>query len=253
MGRKVVELNGIPCCLDITLSTNDYINIELYAKSLEYENTAYTMRWHRYKGIKTFRIMLPIAPQKVEIVARERGTGKENKVSIRSIEKKHLPTKYQYLRNKSPYLNEFLEHAQSFCERASYLPVGQYNSNNGNIKIKYCDALYVEDGNGGKFESSTPCRVDANTKEIEVNRKYFRKYSVAGRMALLLHEFSHVFINKNKSDEFEADKNSAQIYLGLGFPRVDLLNAWIMCYGNSDNDFNRQRLNRFFEYVYSLG
>lgn len=249
MGRQIVELHKIPCTLDVTLATNEFVNVELYAKSLDFENTAYSLRWHRFKGVKTFKVMLPIAPEKVEIVAREKGTRNDRKIQIKSIEKKHLPTKYRYLQGKSPYLKEFLEHAKNFCERASYLPAGQYNSTNGNIKIKYCDKLMINDN----LESTTPCRVDANTKEIEVNKKYFKNYSVAGRMALLLHEFSHVYVNKTKNDEFEADKNSAQIYLGLGFPRVDLLNAWIMCYGGADNDFNHKRLEKFFEYVGSIG
>lgn len=252
MARQIVKLNNVPQSLDVTLATNDFVNVELYAKSTQYKNTAYSIRWNRFKGIKTFRIMLPIPVEEVEIVAREKGTGNEKCVSIRKIERKHLETHYRYLWNKSPYLKEFLRHIYDFCQRATILPSGQYNSNSGNIRIKYCDTLYNEIG-GRDYESTTPCRIDANTKEIEVSKKKFERYSVSGRIALLLHEFSHCYINRNKCDEFEADKNSAQIYLGLGFPRVDLLNTWIMCYQTADNEGNRKRLEKFFRYVETIG
>ena len=251
MARKVVKLNRVPQSLDVTLATGDFVNVELYAKSTKFKNTAYSLRWNRFKGLKTFRIMLPIPIDEVEIVAREKGTGNESVVGIKKIERKHLETHYRYLWNKSPYLKEFLNHIYDFCERSTNLPTGQYNSNSGNIKIKYEENLYNTIG-GKEVLSTTPCRIDANSKEIEVAKSKFQRYSVSGRIALLLHEFSHCYINRNKCDEFEADKNCALIYLGLGFPRVDLLNTWIMCYENADNEGNRQRLEKFFQYVDSI-
>ena len=40
-------------------------------------------------------------------------------------------------------------------------------------------------------------------------------------MAILLHEFSHVYLNDNIDDEVEADLNGLLIYLGLGYPRIE--------------------------------
>ena len=41
------------------------------------------------------------------------------------------------------------------------------------------------------------------------------------RMAILLHEFAHFYLNEDIQDEIEADLNGLLIYLGLGYPRVD--------------------------------
>ena len=41
------------------------------------------------------------------------------------------------------------------------------------------------------------------------------------RMAILLHEFSHFYLNDRMEDETEADLNGLLIYLALGYPRIE--------------------------------
>jgi hypothetical protein len=46
-------------------------------------------------------------------------------------------------------------------------------------------------------------------------------------MAILLHEFSHFYLNAEINDETEADKNALMIYLGLGYPRIEACEAFL--------------------------
>ena len=85
--------------------------------------------------------------------------------------------------------------------------------------------------------------------EEDVAQTYFKELTVSERFAILCHEFAHVFLNVNPTDEFEADKHAAMIYLGLGFPRVDLISAWYKVYKNANNKMNNQRHDKFMQYV----
>ena len=69
------------------------------------------------------------------------------------------------------------------------------------------------------------------------------------RMAILLHEYSHPYVNLNPDDESEADLNGLTIYLGLGYPRIDGAEAWCDVFDNSDTDANFERLMIIDAYI----
>lgn len=62
------------------------------------------------------------------------------------------------------------------------------------------------------------------------------------RMAILLHEFSHYYLNNDMSNEVEADLNALLIYLGLGYPRIDAFNVFIGVFKNTPTEQNAQRI-----------
>ena len=61
------------------------------------------------------------------------------------------------------------------------------------------------------------------------------------RMAILLHEFAHFYLNENIDDEVEADLNGLLIYLGLGYPRIDGYEAFLQVFETTPTPQNKNR------------
>jgi hypothetical protein len=68
-------------------------------------------------------------------------------------------------------------------------------------------------------------------------------------MAILLHEFSHVYLNDNVDDEVEADLNSLLIYLGLGYPRIDAFEVFAKTFMNAPTDQNKDRYDKIKNFI----
>jgi hypothetical protein len=60
-------------------------------------------------------------------------------------------------------------------------------------------------------------------------------------MAILLHEFSHYYLNTDISDEVEADLNALTIYLGLGYPIKEAYAAFGQTFIGSPTPLNKNR------------
>jgi hypothetical protein len=73
------------------------------------------------------------------------------------------------------------------------------------------------------------------------------------RMAILLHEFSHFYLNSDISNETEADLNGLTIYLGLGYPIREAYEAFGTTFIGYPSEQNKKRydiINKFIrEYI----
>ena len=73
------------------------------------------------------------------------------------------------------------------------------------------------------------------------------------RMAILLHEFAHYYLNDIMEDEIEADRHSLNIYMALGYPRIDAYNVYLDVFANAPTELNKDRyaeLNKLFSNNY---
>lgn len=68
-------------------------------------------------------------------------------------------------------------------------------------------------------------------------------------MAILLHEFSHVYMNDNVDDEVEADLNALLIYLGLGYPRIEAFEVFCKTFANAPTPQNKLRYDRIKNFI----
>ena len=89
--------------------------------------------------------------------------------------------------------------------------------------------------------ANTPARISKNDGMIEVAKFDFERYTLPMRMAILLHEFAHFYLNTNMTDEKEADDLSLQLYLGMGYPRIDAYNVYLDVFKNAPSDLNKER------------
>ena len=66
---------------------------------------------------------------------------------------------------------------------------------------------------------------------------------------LLLHEYSHFFLNENIDNELEADLNALTIYLGLGYPRYEALIAYGETFKHNETPENDKRWQKIKEFI----
>jgi len=233
------------CTLAITVATTSPQRIKIILKDADKPHTVYTDRENTVKGKTTFYIRLPQSPDKslVQIYNVKNGNMKkpadDKSFGIIKLEKQKLERKFAVNRLSNTSYG-FVKFAQWFCENAGILSAGKsvYISDNNRFRIDYVDI--IRDRETGK-PKNTPARISQTTGIIEISKFHFQKYTVPMRMAILLHEFAHFYLNKDKRNETEADLNALMIYLGLGYPRIEAHHAFLKVFINSPSDQNVKR------------
>ena len=69
------------------------------------------------------------------------------------------------------------------------------------------------------------------------------------RMAILLHEYAHYYLNKNPSNESEADINGLKLYLQIGYPKIDIYNVFLNVFKKSPSLQNKDRFDKLDKMV----
>ena len=236
--EKYADTNGESVMLRVTLKSPSRKKVRLSVSNPLQKNTFYCDREEEIQGTEQYYVRMPISPKTAKIVSN---------AEIASVEAKALRPKFTISEIDNYMMKSFVFFAQDFAEQCGYKPSGyRYTSDDGIFAIKYVDQI-VDNINGQSVASNTPCRISADTGEIEVNASRFRGITIPMRMALLLHEYCHFYKNENPESELEADRNSLFIYLGLGYPRYEAYFAWLETfdYSTKDNDVkegHKQRL-----------
>ena len=100
---------------------------------------------------------------------------------------------------------------------------------------------------------TTPARVGHTSGIIEVSRKHFLTYTVPMRILILLHEFSHKYLNhkigRATSDEVAADINALYIYLAHGFPDLEAHQAFLYVFKDANNAENARRYRVINDFI----
>lgn len=196
-----------------------------------------------------FFVRMPVSPQTalVYVYNEDNGNlpvGMDNTLEVQSITKEQLDKKLDVIDFSNPLVRSFVTFATRFTYNAGTLPSGDYVSDDKRFMIKY-PAIIQDDG----IEQSTPARIDIDTGIIEVSKRHFLDYTVPNRMAILLHEFSHVYLNDNIDDEVEADLNGLLIYLGLGYPRIEAFEVFAQTFLGTPTEQNKMRYDRIKEFI----
>jgi len=254
-----------PTCLRIVVKTMKPENMIIRIFDSSKPNTFYEDRYQKVFKEDIFSIKLPLTPKKgiIQVFNGSVGNLPSGQDKSFSFSMKEVPLK-RYLmpyRIDNSLTRNFVEFAEEFSEDASIISSGNskipysiYKSRDGKLRIDYHNSLYdtrlfvtdkrsgneIRNPNYGR-EVTTPMRTNAETGVIEVSKKGILKYTVPMRLAILLHEYSHFYINVKPEDEEEADFNALLIFLSLGYSKIAAYKAFCEVFKPADSPSNRER------------
>lgn len=234
----------------MTLQAKGKKNLRVWAEDLGKKNSKYVDRLVVVDGSRSIYFSFPVSPKQLRICV----VNTEN-VNDKDIQVTFLETK---LRDYNIWIDEdttdFLKLAMPFsqvCGFESATPNGRiYANENQKFQIKYMDV--IRDVATGQI-MKTPARIGHKSGRIEVAKVAFDKYTIPMRMAILLHEFSHVFKNPKTnleiSNEVGADINALYIYLGLGFSKIDAITVYANVFLKAQTKGNVERMRKIMDYI----
>jgi len=247
--RKRIELNEKPTKLKVIIKTDAKEKIWIKVSDANRKNTYYTKRYAFIDGVEEFFVLMPQSPMEALVIVYNDENGRLRNDESFDFKVQALPydlPKYKF----SKKTTSFIKFAQEFADECGYLSSSArgdtYMSNNGRFRIDYFDV--IRNSRTRKIVS-TPARISQINGRIEVSARQFRKYTIPMRMAILLHEYSHYFINKNPSSEIQADINGLNIYLKLGYPKIDIYNVFLNVFKRSPSMQNKKRYIKLDKFV----
>jgi len=233
----------------VKVRTNDPQKIRIRVIDSDQPYTTFTDRFRTVDGESIFFVRMPVSPREalVYIYNEEKGNmqvGADPSLEVASITKEPLEKKLDVIDFSNSHVRSFVNFATRFSFNAGTLPSGTYTSDDRNFVIKYLPTI-TDNGQ----EQTTPARIDIDSGVIEVSKKQFREFTVPNRMAILLHEFSHVYLNDNIDDEVEADLNGLLIYLGLGYPRIEAFEVFAKTFLAAPTQQNKMRYDKIVNFI----
>jgi hypothetical protein len=176
------------------------------------------------------------------------GENKEEDNTFEVIEIKKLPLekRLDVLDFSNQNLRSFINFCTRFCFNAGQLSSGTYRSSDGRFTIEYVPTI-ISSKSGKELE--TPARISKDSGRIQVSQKKMIPDTIPMRMAILLHEYSHFYVNKDIDNESEADLNGLLIYLGLGYPRFEGHEAFLKTFINTPTEQNKVRYDKIKKFI----
>lgn len=239
--------------LKVLVRTASEQNIRIIVKDSKMDFTVLMNRYAPVNGDFVFYVNMPLVRNSVDLILVNDADGSDNGFEYLGYEKLPLEKRLDVIDFTTYHLNEFLRFIQKFCYNCGLLEINDpandkdyYVSEKNHFFIKYLDVI-TDYETGQPIE--TPARICVNSGLIEVSKQYFRGYTVPMRMATLLHEYSHPYINTDKDNETEADINGLIIYLGLGYPRIEAAEAWCQIFINYPTDQNVSRIDVIRQFI----
>ena len=240
----------------IEVATNSPQKIQVQVQDINKPNTFYTDRWSTIEGRERFFVRLPLSPYEalISVYNAEVGNmrqGQDSSFKVVKVDAQPLKRKMDCVDWNNPKIRDFVQFAQQFSENAGILSAGKfpngstYISDEGNFRIDYFDDIRTKRG----LLIPTPARISQSKGIIQVSKEHYKKFTVPMRMAILLHEFSHFYLNKNMEDETEADLNGLLIYLALGFPRIEAYQSFLTTFKDTPTPENKERYEILHQFI----
>lgn len=248
--RIKAKTNKKPCCVKMTIFCSEPKKMYLKVKDSEKPYTEFTNRYCSINGKQTFWVRMPIAPEVADIIVKSESqmNGQpDNSYEVGELQILPLKRKPSAFNSGNLTIQNYIQFCQEFSAKAGYLSAGNsiYTSNDGKFRIDYLDK--ITDSNGKPL--NTPARISKNQGIIEVSKQKFISYTIPMRMCILLHEFSHYYLNTDIANETEADLNGLLIYLSLGYPRIDAYNVFSQVFITAPNAVNTNRMKIIDKFI----
>lgn len=244
------DSNNKQFSLIITVSCQGTKNFRLWAEDRGRKNSKYADRQIKVDGKRRIYFSFPVSPKKLFIGCVNSENVQDKDFEVQLLE---APLK-DYNIWLDTETRQFLDLAIPFSQVAGFTqgtPNGKiFTTEDKAFTIKYFDI--IRDYASGQI-MNTPARIGHSTGRIEVAKGKFDKYTIPMRMAILLHEFSHVFKNPKQdleiSNETGADINGLYIYLGLGFSKIDAICVYANVFLKAQTKGNVERMRKIMDYI----
>lgn len=235
--------------LGVTVQTSKPQNIRFILKDAQQKRTVLTNRWTLVNGTKTIYINIPLCNMDGILTIYNDDIGNIPALSdptFKFIKWFRLPLekRYDIVDFNNPDLMSYVNFCQRFCFNCGVLQSGNYTSDDGKYLIELLPTI-TENGR----ELTTCARISKDDGHIQVSQAKFDPMTVPMRIVILLHEFSHYYINENIDDETEADINALAIYLGLGYPRIEASDAFTESFMGAPYESNGKRYEIIHKYI----
>ncbi len=247
-----VTTQYLPVMLEVEIETKSPEKVWLTAFDEYNPNRKFTKRFKTITGKEKLWVRMPISPNAtvIQISKDENGTPFASGAEIKSVVKKPLVRKLDPQDIGNEDIRKFLDFAQRFAYNMDELKTNQRyvesRSGGGEFEINYLDT--IQDRNSGK-ELNTPSRIGRRTGIIEVSKKRMSPMTIPARVAILLHEFSHYYLNEKMDDEMEADINGLLIFLSVGYPRIDAYEAFLQTFEKTSTQQNKERYDHLDKFI----
>jgi len=256
MRAAIKSSSKAPSLIKLSVSTDGKRKLCVEVYSHNAPNTIYSRDYYMLPaGTHNLSVPLPLVPEKgyIEVYAIDSVNNKIDRgFRIENMTREPLKTNLNVFESKKQTILDFIDFMQSFAERASYISAGPangdysiYKSPDGKFIIQYVDVILDDEGKPKK----TSMRVNNRTGVMQIAKKYMQLYTIPERVAIMLHEFAHFYLNKNHKDEFEADLNALLIYCALGYPRKQALTAWHKVFYRTPSDLNVKRMEQISRFL----
>lgn len=240
-----------PVTVKVVVATTSPQSIALKVYDPSQANTVFTDRTKTVNGKSELYVRMPLSPgtAKLEIYNTKNGNqpkGADNSFSVLSITKQELQRTLPRTKMDTFAVRNFVEFAQKFAFNAGWLTAPKdYVSGMGPYKIEYLPIIINSKGE----KMATPARISTKNGRIQVSQASFRNFTIPMRMAILLHEYSHFYLNDDVSNETEADLNGLTIYLGLGYPIREAFAAFGETFVGSPTPQNKKRYDIIDKFI----
>lgn len=231
-----------PCMVRVRLRTTQPSKIRLIASDKDQANTKFIDAVKIINGEEDLLIRMPISPNNLAVqiyneANGNKGKGEDNTFEVVGIKKEDLDITLSRTNMDTTLVRSFVNFAQKFSYNAGWLPPKEYYSNTRQFKIEYMPVIKSMQGK----VLATPARISTQNGRIQISQESFIPFTIPMRMAILLHEFSHYYINTDIADEVEADLNALTIYLGLGYPIKEAYAAFGETFVGAPSQLNKDR------------
>lgn len=250
MYGKVFESDNDSYMLYVTIKCSVNKKFRVWSETYQKRNSKYADRVILVEKERMVHMNFPVAPKKLFIGVANADNPQDKDFEVTIVETP-LKTYNIWLDEKSKRFISFAQHfcAQSGFEQAS--PAGRiFRTNDNEFVIKYYPVI-MDNRSGAPM--NTPAAVGHNTGNISVAKVKFDTYTVAMRMIILLHEYSHKYKNPKIglkiSDEIGADINALYMYLGLGYSKVDAICVFANVFLKAQTAENIKRMRKINDYI----
>lgn len=243
---QLVNTEKKPCALSFDVRTSRPQKIGIMIADELLPNTYYMNRWKIVEKEHHFSCELPINSDNVELIVYNTNDARNLKQNygfeVGNIKIDNLKRDL----SKIPQFDiKFIRFANWVSRRCAIMSPGAIMDDDGYFRFDLLKNIHRDNGQ----VHTTPCRIEMNSKRIEISLNKFLSYSVPGRVALLLHEFGHGFLNFDPANEEEADVKSLLDYLYYGYPKIEAKRVWLKVFGNSPSDYNRKRYGKIKQII----